>query len=89
MSKRSDLEKILKSEYGIGSIGELEKAIEGLGSVDISLFCSNTKPRRRKQNEQRIRSQDESLAYSKNRSILDRDDNLVPDVAFNRGIDYR
>lgn len=40
VSKRSELAEILKSEYGIGSVAELEKAIERMGAVDISPFCA-------------------------------------------------
>lgn len=47
MSRRSDLAEILKSEYGIGSVTDLEKAIEKLGPVDISLFCAEIKETRR------------------------------------------
>ena len=43
MSKRSELAEILKGEYGIGSMAALEEAIERLGSVDISLFCTEIK----------------------------------------------
>lgn len=32
--------KILKTEYGIANIIELEKAIKELGAIDISPFCS-------------------------------------------------
>ena len=48
MSQRSDLAEILKSEYGIGSLAELEREIERLGSIDISLFCTETKGKDRK-----------------------------------------
>lgn len=56
MSKRSELAEILKSEYGIGSVVELEKAIERMGAVDISPFCADITPKRRKRNEQKIHS---------------------------------
>lgn len=48
MSKRTELEEILKSEYGIGSLKELEKAIERVGSVDVSVFCTEIQPRRKR-----------------------------------------
>lgn len=51
MSKRTELAEILKNEYGIGSVADLEKAIEQLGSVDISLFCADTKQARRKRKD--------------------------------------
>jgi len=56
VSKRSELAEILKSEYGIGSVAELEKAIERMGAVDISPFCADITPKRRKRNEQKIHS---------------------------------
>lgn len=46
MSKRTELEEILKAEYGISSIKELEKAIERMGSVDVSVFCKDINSRR-------------------------------------------
>lgn len=48
MSKRTELAEILKKEYGIGSVAELEKAIERIGSVDISLFCTEIKQKRKR-----------------------------------------
>lgn len=51
MSKRTELAEILKSEYGICSVADLEKAIERLGSVDISLFCTEIKQTRRKRKD--------------------------------------
>ena len=41
MSKRTEIAEILKSEYGIGSVAELEQAIDQLGPVDISLFFAS------------------------------------------------
>lgn len=51
MSKRTELAEILKSEYGIGSVAELEKAIERIGAVDISLFCTEIKQTKRKRTD--------------------------------------
>ena len=56
MSKRSELAEILKSEYGIGSVAELEKAIERMGSVDITPFCADISPKRRRHYEQKQQS---------------------------------
>lgn len=53
MSKRSELAEILKSEYGIDSVAELEKAIEKKGAVDISPFCTDITPKRRTRNEKK------------------------------------
>ena len=49
VSKRSELAELLKREYGIGSMAELEKAIARIGSIDITPFCADIKPKRRKQ----------------------------------------
>lgn len=51
MANRADLEALLKNEYGIGSVHELRRAIQNMGGLDISVFCSEIKPKRRKQNE--------------------------------------
>ena len=56
VNKRSELAEILKSEYGIGSVAELEKAIERIGSVDIAPFCADISPKRRKQYERNNQS---------------------------------
>lgn len=57
MSKRTELAEILKSEYGIGSVAELEQAIDQLGPVDISLFCAEIKPVRRNRYEKEKKHQ--------------------------------
>ena len=64
MSKRTELAEILKSEYGIGSVAELEKAIEQLGSVDISPFCAEIKPARRRRHEKEKNSPSEKVFRS-------------------------
>ena len=51
MSKRAELAQILKTEYGIGSVAELEKAIAKIGGIDISLFCAEIKTARRDPDE--------------------------------------
>ena len=84
MSKRSELAEILKSEYGIGSVAELEKAIERLGSVDISLFCAEIKPTRRKRHEKEKSCPSEKILLSPEmvlRSPADRHDVCVPALA--------
>ena len=43
MVKRAELEEILKSEYGIGSMNELQKALLKMGGLDVSVFCSEIK----------------------------------------------
>lgn len=43
MNKPNEAVKILKEEYGIATMRELEAAIKKLGFLDISLFCSETK----------------------------------------------
>ena len=55
-NKRSELAEILKREYGIGSVAELEKAIERMGAVDIYPFCADISPKRRKSYEQKSHS---------------------------------
>jgi hypothetical protein len=39
MNTKEKLTKILKLEYGITSVHDLEAAIEKIGGVDISMFC--------------------------------------------------
>lgn len=51
MANRAELEELLKSEYGIGSVHELRKAILEIGGLDISMFCSEISPKRRKKHE--------------------------------------
>lgn len=53
MTRRAELVEILKTEYGIGSKAELEKAIAKLGGLDISLFCAEIKNTRRDSNEKK------------------------------------
>jgi len=43
MAQRAELEEILRSEYGIGSMKELHKAILKMGGLDVSVFCSEIK----------------------------------------------
>jgi len=43
MAQRAELEEILRSEYGIGSMKELQKAILKMGGLDASVFCSEIK----------------------------------------------
>lgn len=61
MSKRSELAEILKSEYGIDSVTDLEKAIERIGSLDISPFCAEIKQPRREKHEAKKRSKMEKI----------------------------
>ena len=53
MNRRAELAEILRTEYGIGSKAELEKAIAKLGGLDISLFCAEIKKTRRSSNEKK------------------------------------
>lgn len=41
----ADVVEILKSEYGIETLAQLERAIKKMDALDISTFC--TKPKRR------------------------------------------
>ena len=43
MSVKENLLYILKAEYGITTIQELEQALESLGGVDITSFCHPVK----------------------------------------------
>ena len=51
MAKRAELEEILKSEYGIGSMKELQNAIQKMGGLDVSVFCSEIKQKKEKRHE--------------------------------------
>ena len=51
MAKRAELEEILKSEYGIGSMKELQKALLKMGGLDVSVFCSEIKQTKEKRYE--------------------------------------
>ena len=65
-SKRSQLTEILKTEYGIGSVSELEKAIGRIGGIDISLFCTEIKKSKEKDHEhKRSRPQSQICKESK------------------------
>lgn len=46
MNKPNDAAKILKEEYGITTMRELDAAMKKIGFLDISLFCSETKSQR-------------------------------------------
>lgn len=39
MNRMDDVVEILKNEYGIETVAELQDAILKLGSIDISPFC--------------------------------------------------
>ena len=49
MDKKERMVAILKNDYGISSMEELNRAIAKLGALDISIFCSeiSTKGSRR------------------------------------------
>ena len=51
MATRAELEEILKSEYGIGSMKELQKALMRMGGLDVSMFCSEIKQTKEKTHE--------------------------------------
>lgn len=40
MDRLEGVVEILKSEYGIASLAQLQEAISKLGLVDLSLFCA-------------------------------------------------
>ena len=40
MNVKEKVLRILRTEYGINSITELESAIKSLGGIDISVFCA-------------------------------------------------
>lgn len=46
MNKPNEAAKILKEEYGISTMRELDAAMKKLGFLDISLFCSEIKSQR-------------------------------------------
>lgn len=41
MDRKEKLVSILRNDYGINSMAEMNKAIAKLGLVDISIFCSD------------------------------------------------
>ena len=51
MASRAELEEILKSEYGIGSMTELQTALLRMGGLDVSVFCSEIKQKKEKSHE--------------------------------------
>lgn len=40
MADANTLVEILKTEYGIKTVEDLQRAIESIGGIDISIFCS-------------------------------------------------
>ena len=54
MATRAELEAILKSEYGIGSMKELQKALQRMGGLDVSVFCSEIKQTKEKSHEAEV-----------------------------------
>lgn len=40
MSEPCSAIQILKNEYGISTVAELNEALKALGHIDISIFCS-------------------------------------------------
>lgn len=54
-NKREQLAKILREEYGITTVRELDEAISKLGTIDLSIFCvkpeSSKTGRRRKKTD--------------------------------------
>lgn len=43
MASPNELLSILEKEYGIKNMADLDKAIAGLGFIDISPFCGEVK----------------------------------------------
>lgn len=40
--------RILEEEYGITSLEELQNAIRKIGPIDVSLFCADIEPEKRR-----------------------------------------
>lgn len=52
MDRTSAVVEILKTEYGITTMADLNKAIANLGVIDLSPFCTEPKKRRRIDNDE-------------------------------------
>lgn len=49
MEKPNDVVEILREEYGIENMAELNEAIAKLGVIDLSPFCGVIKQRKKEQ----------------------------------------